>query len=49
MVDKDAPLPAPDHLRKDYAYLFERFFYFLEEAVSVPAGFYRSRVSSTAT
>jgi hypothetical protein len=46
MVDKDAPLPAPDHLRKDYAYLFERFFYFLEEAVSVPAGFYRSRVSS---
>lgn len=31
VVDKDSPDPAPDHLRKDYAYLFERFFYFLED------------------
>jgi hypothetical protein len=31
VVDKDSPAPAPNHLRKDYAYLFERFFYFLED------------------
>ena len=31
IVDKGSPTPAPDHLRKDYAYLFERFFYFLED------------------
>ncbi len=31
IVDKDSPAPAPDHLRKDYAYLFERFFYYLED------------------
>jgi hypothetical protein len=31
IVDKDSPKPASDHLRKDYAYLFERFFYFLED------------------
>jgi hypothetical protein len=31
VVDKNSPAPAPDHLRKDYAYLFERFFYFLED------------------
>jgi hypothetical protein len=31
IVDKDTPLPAANHLRKDYAYLFERFFYFLED------------------
>lgn len=31
IVDKDSPAPARDHLRKDYAYLFERFFYFLED------------------
>jgi hypothetical protein len=31
IVDKDSPAPAADHLRKDYAYLFERFFYFLED------------------
>jgi hypothetical protein len=30
-VDKSSPLPASDHLRKDYVYLFERFFYFLED------------------
>lgn len=31
IVDKDSPSPAANHLRKDYAYLFERFFYFLED------------------
>ncbi|MGA9994908.1 MAG: DUF3800 domain-containing protein [Pyrinomonadaceae bacterium] len=32
IVTKDAPAPpSSDYLRKDYAYLFERFFYFLEE------------------
>jgi hypothetical protein len=31
IVPKSAPRPASDFLRKDYAYLFERFFYFLEE------------------
>lgn len=32
IVPRDAPRPAGDFLRKDYAYLFERFFYFLEDA-----------------
>lgn len=31
IVATDAPRPAGDALRKDYAYLFERFFYFLED------------------
>ena len=31
VVDKNSPMPAANHLRKDYAYLFERFFYFLED------------------
>lgn len=31
IVDPDAPRPAGDFLRKDYAYLFERYFYFLHE------------------
>jgi len=31
IVDRDAPMPTGDFLRKDYAYLFERFFCFLEE------------------
>jgi hypothetical protein len=31
VVDRDAPRPHGDFLRKDYAYLFERFFYFLDE------------------
>jgi hypothetical protein len=30
MVDPKAPRPAPGTLRKDYIYLFERYFYFLE-------------------
>jgi hypothetical protein len=32
IVDPRSPAPfAGDHLRKDYAYLFERFFYYLED------------------
>lgn len=31
VVDKDSPSPGTDHLRKDCAYLFERFFYLLED------------------
>jgi hypothetical protein len=31
VVNKASPVPAPGHLRKDYAYLFERFFYYLED------------------
>jgi hypothetical protein len=31
MVSKDAPKPSEDLLRKDYAYLFERYFYYLED------------------
>lgn len=31
IVDRDAPRPAGTLLRKDYAYLFERYFYFLED------------------
>lgn len=32
IVDPKAPRPGYHALRKDYAYLFERFFYFLEDA-----------------
>lgn len=32
IIDRDAPRPRGNLLRKDYAYLFERFFYFLEDA-----------------
>ncbi len=31
IVQKNSPAPNPELLRKDYAYLFERFFYFLED------------------
>jgi hypothetical protein len=31
IVPRSAPRPGGDFLRKDYAYLFERFFYFLED------------------
>lgn len=31
IVDCDAPRPAGSFLRKDYSYLFQRFFHFLEE------------------
>ena len=30
IVDKSSPVQGPSHLTKDYAYLLERFFYFLE-------------------
>jgi len=30
VVDVQAPRPPADSLRKDYEYLFERYFYFLE-------------------
>jgi len=30
VVDRDAPRPEPGLLRKDYVYLFERYFYYLE-------------------
>jgi hypothetical protein len=32
ITSRNAPKPSGDFLRKDYAYLFERFFYFLEDA-----------------
>jgi hypothetical protein len=39
LVSKDAPaLHNPHLLRKDYAYLFERFFYFLEDAAPASSG-----------
>jgi hypothetical protein len=31
IVEKGSPSPGTDHLRKDYGYLFERFFYYLED------------------
>jgi hypothetical protein len=31
IAGKDAPRPADDYLRKDYAFLFERFFFLLEK------------------
>ncbi len=31
IVPRNAPRPAGGFLRKDYAYLFERFFYFLDD------------------
>jgi Protein of unknown function (DUF3800) len=31
IVNKASPTPGAGHLRKDYAYLFERFYYFLED------------------
>jgi len=31
MVSKNAPRPSGDLLRKDYVYLFERYFYYLED------------------
>lgn len=38
IVETTAPLPAGDGLRKDYAYLFERFFYFLEDRDPISLG-----------
>jgi hypothetical protein len=39
IVDISSPRPPEgDFLRKDYAYLFERFYYFLEDQVGEPMG-----------
>lgn len=38
IVDRDAPRPQGNFLRKDYAYLFERFYEFLEEKPDGPTG-----------
>jgi hypothetical protein len=38
IVGKSAPRPMPGLLRKDYAYLFERFFYSLDDTASQPLG-----------
>lgn len=39
IVSRDAPTPAsPGYLRKDYAFLFERSFYFLEDSGETTAG-----------
>jgi hypothetical protein len=39
VVSREAPKPrSKEHLRKDYSYLFERFFYFLEDVGSRPSG-----------
>jgi hypothetical protein len=38
IVDAAAPRPTRAFLRKDYAFLFERFFYFLEEAGTTAQG-----------
>lgn len=38
IVPPEAQRPEPTHLRKDYAYLFERFYYFLEDQGATMAG-----------
>jgi len=39
IVTKNAPAPpSSGYLRKDYAYLFERFFYFLEDVSPLTSG-----------
>ncbi len=38
IVDRDAPRPVGDFLRKDYAYLFERYFYYLDDRAGDPLG-----------
>lgn len=38
MMPPDAQRPATEFLRKDYAYLFERFFYYLEDVSSEEMG-----------
>ena len=38
IVSPDSPTPSRSHLRKDYAYLFERFFYFLEDRDTTSSG-----------
>lgn len=36
--DRENGSHSADHLRKDYAYLFERFFYFLEDVDLIASG-----------
>jgi len=38
IIPPDTPAPEPTHLRKDYAYLFERFYYFLEDHGTTTSG-----------
>ena len=38
IVPLDAQRPDPTHLRKDYAYLLERFYYFLEDQGTTTSG-----------
>ena len=38
IVTRRAPRPDPTHLRKDYAYLFERFYYYLEDQGPTTSG-----------
>jgi len=38
IVDRDAPRPVGGFLRKDYAYLFERYFYYLNDRSGDPLG-----------
>ncbi len=38
IVNRNSPRPQSGLLRKDYAYLFERFYYFLEEKDSLQSG-----------
>jgi hypothetical protein len=38
IIEPRAPRPEPTHLRKDYAYLFERFFCFLEDQRAAASG-----------
>jgi hypothetical protein len=39
IVPRNAPRPQADMLRKDYTYLFERFFYFLNSMPDDPMGY----------
>lgn len=39
IVPQDAPRPETTMLRKDYAYMFERFFYFLNSQPNDPMGY----------
>lgn len=39
IVPQSAPRPQSDMLRKDYAYLFERFYYFLDSKPDDPMGY----------
>ncbi len=48
IVGKNAPRPLPGQLRKDYAYLFERFFYSLDDTASQPLGLVVDGVGSGA-